>query len=809
MIQVDTHVHSTFSKHPSEWFLQKIGARESYTPVETVYAMAKQRGMHFVTLTDHNTIEGALQLVEAHPEDCFISTEATAYFPEDQCKIHILCLGITPGQFSVIQQARQNIYELRAYLRKENITCSVAHATYNVNNRLTLDILEKLILLFNVFEGLNGARSQIYNRTWKRTLKSLTPSDITRLQKKHGIEPWGDTSWIKGFTGGSDDHAGLLIAKAYTMAEAQTPKEFLQRIRERDSECAGRHGNHKTLAFAIYKIAYHFSCQQAGSSANSFWNTLHEVMFSERKLKFRERLAFRKLKRKRESHQQIITRFFEDLVENRADTPHPDIMIDRVYDSLANLSDDFFTMISTSLEKDVTNGDPQRLIKNISAALPAAFLAAPFFSTMRHLHRDRDILRQLELNFGAKRCLKPRSILWFSDTVTDLNGVSISMQQLAECAHRTGRPMKLATSLPASESHKLPPNTINLPCVYTATPEFYSAFTLRVPSLLKSIDLIAAEDPDEIIISTPGPIGLLGLVAARLLGVKCTGIYHTDFTAQVEHFIGDEWVSSVVELYTRTFYKFLDEVRVPTQAYINMLAERGLDPAHMSIFRRGIESAFPVDEPEQRAALAARLNLPEGFTFFWAGRLGKEKNTDLLLDLYERICEERTDCNLLIAGEGPELENMRHRMKDHPHVVFAGRIDRSELSHFYRLADAFIFPSTTDTFGMVILEAQACGLPCLVTEQGGPQEIVLPGKTGYVLPISQPHVWIQQMTQLVDRHRADPDAYAAWRKDIEELFTSGYAWETVLDEMLNHSEVQPAPTPAVHIQHQEPLPVSA
>ena len=126
MIRADLHVHSCHSRHASEWILQRIGAQESYTEVETVYRDAKRRGATFVTLTDHNSIDGALELIARHPQDCFVSTEATTYFPEDGCKVHVLCYGITPDQFQAIQQTRENIYNLRNYLRNEKIACSVA-----------------------------------------------------------------------------------------------------------------------------------------------------------------------------------------------------------------------------------------------------------------------------------------------------------------------------------------------------------------------------------------------------------------------------------------------------------------------------------------------------------------------------------------------------------------------------------------------------------------------------------------------------------------------------------------------------------
>ena len=93
IIKADLHVHSKFSKRPTEWILQKIGCPESFTEPRQLYKIAKQRGMTLVTITDHNMIDGCLEI--AHLPDTFISEEVTAYFPEDQCKVHVLVYNIT------------------------------------------------------------------------------------------------------------------------------------------------------------------------------------------------------------------------------------------------------------------------------------------------------------------------------------------------------------------------------------------------------------------------------------------------------------------------------------------------------------------------------------------------------------------------------------------------------------------------------------------------------------------------------------------------------------------------------------------
>ena len=159
-MRIDIHVHSKYSKQPSQWILKKIGCPESFTEPLQIYQIAKDRGMSHVTISDHNTIDGALEI--AHLSDTFISEEITTYFPDDGCKVHILALNINEKQHADIHKIRQNIYELAQYLNKEKILSVVAHPLYAVNDKLTISHFEQMLLLFQNFE-LNGARNSREN----------------------------------------------------------------------------------------------------------------------------------------------------------------------------------------------------------------------------------------------------------------------------------------------------------------------------------------------------------------------------------------------------------------------------------------------------------------------------------------------------------------------------------------------------------------------------------------------------------------------------------------------------------------------
>ncbi|MCD5390889.1 PHP domain-containing protein, partial [candidate division NPL-UPA2 bacterium] len=117
--RADLHVHSIYSQQPSEWFLRKIGCYESYTPPSQIYRLAKQRGMDFVTITDHDVIDGALEI--AHLEGAFVSEEVATRFPEDDCVIHVVTLNISENQHREIQKYKDNIFELVGYLHELRI----------------------------------------------------------------------------------------------------------------------------------------------------------------------------------------------------------------------------------------------------------------------------------------------------------------------------------------------------------------------------------------------------------------------------------------------------------------------------------------------------------------------------------------------------------------------------------------------------------------------------------------------------------------------------------------------------------------
>ena len=779
MAQVDLHVHSKYSSHPSEWFLQRLGASESYTEPETIYKLARKRGMDFVTVTDHNRIKASMELVKKHPKHCFTGVESTAYFPEDNCKIHVLIYGLDRDQFAKIQKKRLNIYKLRDFLQKEDLACVVAHATYSVNGRLTLDHLEKLILLFNNFEGRNGSRSSLHNDVLSRVLSGLTKGDIERLQQKHQIEPWGSEPWKKSLTGGSDDHANLFIAKTSTVAQAKTPEEFLQQLKRGEMCPHGRQNDFQGLTFAIYKIAFDFSQHNSTAFAQSTISDLTRHLFDDhKKLGFRDRLRLNKMKSQKNNaiYQNIV-----QLIETSRTLNDDDIdaRLNLLYECISDISDQYFRSLLTSLNTNIEEMDIIQIIQGVSSSIPGIFLSIPFFSAFKHLFGDRQLISSLEASLGKQVCQQPKRILWLTDTLTDLNGVSMTLQTIGKLAEEKGYDIRIMSSLSKEQQQSsIPQSTLVVPPLYSFQLPHYEDLDINVPSVLRMLKQVYAYNPDEIYISTPGPVGMLGMLIGRILGTEIKGIYHTDFTMESEAIIAEPAISSMIEQYSKWFFNQVDTLLVPTSEYMQLLKERGYRHRHMEKFRRGLRIEHFRPQELQKKMSDKQIKL------LYVGRISKDKNLDFLVDVYRQLRELHPDISLTFAGVGPYLQELREECLHLAGVNFLGRVPYHELPQLYNQHDLFLFPSVTDTFGMVVLEAQACGLPALVSNVGGPNEIVRDGETGYVLPVETPQLWVDKISELLTDISSSGSLCQrqgiAARIRVETQFN----WDTILHDMV-------------------------
>lgn len=239
--RADLHCHSRYSIFK---YFRRANTRDCYNAPEDVYRIAKQRGMSYVCLTDHDSIDGALFLLNKYPDltDFFIGEEVETYFPETGQRIHVGVWGLDESQHREIQRLRPNIRELIPYLRSQNMLFGINHLFQNYRMKnVAARYIGELLEMFDIFEVLNGAMASFHNR--------MVQQLVTTVQG-HGRRV--------SMVGGSDAHTLKHVAKVHTVSKGDTVDEFLLNIRRGDCFAWGAEMRFRDLVADIYllTIAY-------------------------------------------------------------------------------------------------------------------------------------------------------------------------------------------------------------------------------------------------------------------------------------------------------------------------------------------------------------------------------------------------------------------------------------------------------------------------------------------------------------------------------------------------------------------------
>ncbi|MRR58078.1 MAG: glycosyltransferase [Deltaproteobacteria bacterium] len=742
--KADLHVHSCHSNKPSYWALRKFSCPESYSSPEAIYQAARRQGMDYVTITDHNTISGALQI--AHLPGAFVSSEITCYFPEDGCKLHVVVLNVTEESFREILELRKNVYDLVHYLHRSGIPHFVAHPLYAQNDRLSADHLEKMLLLFTVFEVKNGARAKRYGTFLESLLDGLTREKIAALAVRHGMDPVGDRPWLKGRVGGSDDHGGLFIAGAHTaVADGGTLPGFLAAVAGRRSQAAGEDGDPLTLAHSLYAITHSFYRQRigAGTAASMpFIKALLDRFFSDgtERASFIDRMKLFVRKNMPDVYDRGNSGNFEEILDKEAKRLLNDAGFlekigsesrnRKIFSVTSYLANRMIYLYTERLARINFNTGFFELVNSLSTIGLVHFLISPYYLSFHHQHRGKEIMAELEKRFSlAGEAVKKDKIALFTDTLHEINGVAITIRRLIDIARTQGVELTVITSSPNPTGYE--DGVMNFRSVGDFVLPEYPDLKLHFPPILDIIDYFEREGFTRIHVSTPGTVGLLALFISRLMDIPIAGTYHTDIPQYVRSLTSDEMLENAAWQFMIWFYGRMDEVMVPSASTRKQLIERGLPEEKTRPLPRWVDVRRFT--PERRDPLFWRSHTAaEGFKFIYVGRVSREKNLELLADAYMDLVDGQATLLLVIVGDGPFKKELQDKLQGYP-VIFTGFLEGEALAAAYASSDVFVFPSTTDTFGNVVLEAQASGLPVIVSDEGGPKELLLDGVTGLVV----------------------------------------------------------------------------
>jgi glycosyltransferase involved in cell wall biosynthesis len=748
MSKADLHIHSRFSDRSAEWVARRLGFPDSYSEPRVIYEKLRARGMDFVTITDHNRIEGCLEI--ADKPGTFVSEQVSTWFPEDRCQVHVLVWNITEEEHRAIQPLRENIYELQKYLALRNIAHAVAHPLYRVDEKLSLAHIEKLVLLFKAFEGVNGLRDTLFSEIARSVFSGLTTEKILSLASRHNLEPTHPDPWKKILIAGSDDHGGIFPASAFTeTSQVANPEEFLAAVMRGECAMHGSGGTPLALSHGLYNTIYAF-VRDKFLRGNQQSHGLIEKVFSRfmegkdpTEFSFVEKMGFLAqgiasgkifdlAKPANASLWKQLAAYFNEtnvkelLAKEAADITEPER---RAFIMATFFANQLAFRYFTKFVREISSGNIIESIQDVSTLIPVLLLLGPYIYSFKSQSPRRQWLLDVcrDLTGDVPPSLRNSKRAWFTDTLEDVNGVATTIRKMTLAGVAAGEDLIVVTSRPTIHITDIPIKNFQ-PIGEFELPE-YELQKLSFPPILEMLDFIQREKFTELIISTPGPIGITALIAAKMLCLRTSGIYHTDFPQYIGILTDDSFLETLTWDYMHWFYSQLDLFYVNSEHYRRCWIDRGIDPQKIEILPRGLDTSLFNPSRRNREFLKKYDVRDDSLVLLYVGRISKEKDLDVLAAAYKKILAETSGLQLVLVGDGPYLKEMKLQIPD---ACCTGYLTGLDLATAYASSDIFLFPSTTDTFGNVILEAQASGLPAVVSDQGGPRELIQDGVTGFI-----------------------------------------------------------------------------
>ena len=744
MTRIDLHLQSRFTVRVGEWALRKAGVAASYSEPRALYQELRSKGFRFFTLTDYHSLGGCLEL-QGLP-GVFLSQKTTVLFPEDRAGVDLLVWGGDESQYKRLEALRTNVYETQKFLVDQDLAHAVAHPFHQPEGRLQKGHLEKLLLLFRHFEALNGMRPQSLNAFTAGFLRALNPETMEALARRHELEATHARPWEKVLVGGSGDFSGVFAGRAWTQTpEAKSVEDLLAHLRQGRCEPFGASGGPLTVAHGMYKRLGTAVSERFEPVKRSSLIQLALARFMEGKdptgLSWKEKLEvaiegvlsgkiFELIKPANASLWKALAGVSggeglrEAMELHLKDSATPEERSFRMANVfLGRLAFQFVQ----SFIAQATAGNLIQAIQDLAILVPVLAPLAPYFFELRREAPRIQWLKSISRSVHGRDIapLDRRNVAWLTDTLEDVNGVSMTIRTLASAGRDAGFDVTVLSCRGDSSLKGVPLKNF-APVGEFSLPE-YELQKLAFPPVLEMVEYIYQEGFSEIVVSTPGPLGLVGLLAARLLGLPVRGIYHTDFPRYVGILTDDSTMESLAWTYMHWFYTGADLLYVNSEPYRDAWVARGADPAKIRILERGVNTEL-FNPQRGRSDFWVKRGVPQGrVVLLYVGRVSKEKDLDMLVPLMRE--EGMGHAALVVVGDGPYLIELKLLI---PEAVFAGYLLGEDLAAAYASADVFVFPSTTDTYGNVVVEALASGIPCVVSDAGGPASLVEEGRTGYV-----------------------------------------------------------------------------
>lgn len=342
----------------------------------------------------------------------------------------------------------------------------------------------------------------------------------------------------------------------------------------------------------------------------------------------------------------------------------------------------------------------------------------------------------------------------------DVNGVALTVQSLLTELRAAGHRVTLVRTRHPGEAATAPDE---LRIASLPIPR-YPGLRFGLPAGGHLRRAFAAAAVDAVYVATEGPLGYSAVGAARMLGVPVATGFHTRFDDYVRHY-GARWLAPVALAWMRHFHARASCTLVPTQELQRWLQTRSF--ARVELLRRAVDTQL--FHPRRRdPVLRAELGLGAADPLVLAvGRIAAEKNLELLVEAFARVRAQAPGARLVWVGAGPARAALEARRL--PGQQFVGVQQGEALARWYASADLFLYPSLSETFGNVTLEAMASGVPVLAFDYAAAHEHIVDGHNGWLAPFGDHPAFLRQAERATGEWVAGARPGIAGRAAVEAL----------------------------------------
>lgn len=360
----------------------------------------------------------------------------------------------------------------------------------------------------------------------------------------------------------------------------------------------------------------------------------------------------------------------------------------------------------------------------------------------------------------------------------DINGVARSLSTFAAGLAARGHAVEIVTTLPAADDE---PDTLPRHVVTALPLPGYPGLRIGISTTWQMQAKFEQMNPDVLYVATETPLGIASIRAAARLGIPVVSGFHTNFQTYLEdyHLPGLETVATGLlrSLHNQTF-----RTLTPSADTAAMLQRWGI--VNVGILGRGVDT--DLFSPARRSSALRQSWGADEHTpvAIYVGRIAAEKNLPLLMRAFAAFREVHPAARCVVVGDGPRLKTLQ---AEHPENLYTGARRGTELAECYASGDFFLFPSSSETFGNVVLEAMSSGLLTTAYDYAAPRLVIRHGENGFLAPFEQEEAFLQTVRSAA-RTWGTPQVPAL--RAAARQAAADYGWKRVIEQF--EAELQAA-----------------